>query len=131
MSVLLMFQLFRYQSTRNAAIVHLGRRKSLKANTSEYLLYSHRKTSGYMYSGPLHFFVYEAAVLNSQTSENVWYMVQAALPTKADAFCLVHTHVCSFYRFPSVVQPQSHSWPFRSNTDGKQCKSWISLNPFC
>ena len=40
----------------------------------------------------------------SETSENVLDLVQAALTTATDVYCLVYAHMCSTPRFLMAVQ---------------------------
>ena len=70
-----------------------------------------------------------ALVSNSQTSENVWDLAQAAPPTETDVCCLTYTHVCSIRRFLLTVQLRSQCLPFyrfRAWTHGKRCNSLVS-----
>ena len=57
-------------------------------------------------------------IVKSETSENVWVLVQAVPPTKIDVFCPVYSHPCSIYLFLSVVHLQSQC--SRSRTDGNK-----------
>ena len=51
-------------------------------------------------------------VSNSETSENVCDLAQAAAPTETNVFCLAYNHVCSIHRFLSVFQLRSQCVPF-------------------
>ena len=61
-------------------------------------------------------FLYDDLVSNSQTSENVWDLAQAAFPTETNVFCLAYTHMCSIHWFLSAVQLRNQHLPF-SNLD--------------
>ena len=70
-------------------------------------------------------------VTNCQTSENAFDLVQAALATETDVFCLAYAHVCSIQCFLSAVGSRQLScganvYRFPSWTDGKRYKSLIS-----
>ena len=52
--------------------------------------------------------------------------MHVVLPPETDVFCLAYAHVCSIYRFLSVVQLGSQCPPFFILGDGEQCKSLLS-----
>ena len=103
--------------------------KSLRADTSGFLLYRHRKMSAYMYWNIL-CIVALCIVSNSQTSEIVWYLTQASPPTETDVFCL-YTH--RFY--PSIFvgssAAESMSTVFCLGRMENDVNAYLLPNPFC
>ena len=116
---LMIYRLVQLWSTMYAATVHHGRRKM---SYVWYIRFFANQTSENIW---LHLFnnisFAERWWLSkySQTLRKVYGLVQVALLTKTDVFCLVLSHVCSIHWFLTAARLRSQYPPFFIWMDGK------------